>query len=267
MPIIAHLTSLYGNRGIQISTGLNPSHFRNFPNASFTWFFKDGESMTNGLGIALQEVYFLECLFARFRPQRLFVIGNSLGWSSLALALLNPEGRVLAIDAGFDRNADLGIELTNSLAREHDLPLTAARGLSPEDVPRLLREHAMTPVEFAFIDGDHSVAQVGIDFAAVRRDAAPGCLYLFHDVETFGLRPGVERIAAENGLRWQLLLGTTSGMALVYDPVHAPAAFDDIAPFIAPPAVAEIIRREAWNHRHRHLARWRRSVGKRVTRR
>ena len=80
MPIIARLASLYENRGIYISTGLNPSHFGNFPLAPFTWFFKNGESVTNGLGIALQEIYFFECLFARFRPNRLFAIGNAAGW-------------------------------------------------------------------------------------------------------------------------------------------------------------------------------------------
>lgn len=266
MPILARLTALYESRGIQISTGLNPSHFDDFAYAPFTWFVKDGTSLTNGLGIALQEVYFLECLFARFRPERLFVVGNSLGWSSLALALLNPQGRVLAIDAGFDGNSVWGIELTNGIAREHDLPLTVAKGLSPTDVPRLLGEHAMIPVEFTFVDGYHSVEQVGLDFAAIRPHAAPECLYLFHDVETFGLRPGIERLAAESGLAWQSLLGTTSGMALVYDPARRPAALDDIAPFIVPPDITDLIRREAWNHRHRHLARWRRSLGKRLAR-
>jgi hypothetical protein len=69
MPIIARLAALYQSRGIDLAAGLNPSHFGGYPQAAFTWFVKDGESLTNGLGIALQEIYFLECLFARFRPQ------------------------------------------------------------------------------------------------------------------------------------------------------------------------------------------------------
>ena len=47
-------------RGIEISTGLNPCHFDNLPQATFTWFIRDGASLTNGLGIAMQEIYFLE---------------------------------------------------------------------------------------------------------------------------------------------------------------------------------------------------------------
>jgi len=214
----------------------------------------------------LQEVYFLECLFARFRPKTAFVIGNSLGWSTLAIALANPETRVLAIDAGFDRHARDGIDFTNRVAAEEGLAVRVVAGKSPEDVPQILHGEAMPPIEFVFIDGYHAVDQVQLDFRAVRAQAAPGCVYLFHDVATFDLAAGVERVAAEEGMRWQLLLGTTSGMAIAYDPALPPRALDDIAPFIASPAALRVIRDAAWSHRHRHLARWRRSLGKRFNR-
>ncbi len=266
MPILPRLVSLYESRGIDIATGLNPSHFDNFPSAPFTWFLKDGESLTNGLGIALQEIYFLECLFARFRPKSTFVIGNSLGWSTLAIVLANPESRVLAIDAGFDRFSRDGVDFTNRVAEEEGLTLRAVIGKSPEDVSRILAEAAMPAIEFAFIDGYHSVEQLPLDFRAVSAHAAPGCVYLFHDVATFNLSAGLERIAAESGLRWQLLHGTTSGMAIAYDPARAPLAIEDITPFVASEAALAIIADAAWAHRHRHLARWRRSLRKRLAR-
>ena len=266
MSIIARLASLYESRGIHISTGLDPNHFGNFPLAPFTWFFKDGESVTDGLGIALQEIYFFECLFARFRPERLFTIGNSAGWSTLALALLNPAARVLAIDAGFDRNARDGIDFTNRVAEEEGLPARVVEGKSPEDVPRILHAAAMSPVDFAFIDGYHSVAQVQLDFNAVRAHATPDCVYLFHDVATFALHSGIEQITRENGLVAQLLLGTTSGMAIVYDRTLCPAVLDDIAPFIFSPETVALIEDAAWSYRHRHLARWRKSLKKRLGR-
>ena len=266
MPILGRLVSLYEARGIGIVTGLNPSHFGDFPHAPFTWFIKDGESLTNGLGIALQEVYFLECLFARFRPKSVFVIGNSLGWSTLAIALANPEARVLAIDAGFDRYARDGIALTNRIAAEEQLAVRVVPGKSPEDVPRVLSAEAAAPIEFAFVDGYHTIEQVQLDFRAIRGRAAPGCVYLFHDAATFDLVPGVERVAAECRLSWRLLLGTTSGMAIVYDPELPPPALDDIAPFIASPEALGVIRDAAWSHRHRHRARWRRSLKKRLNR-
>lgn len=264
MPIIARLAALYESRGIRIASGFNPNHFDGFPLAPFTWFVKDGESLTNGLGIALQEIYFLECLFARFRPTTIFAIGNSLGWSTLALGLLNPAARVLAIDAGLDRLAQDGIGFTNRIAAEEHLPVRVVAGLSPRDVAPILRDEAMPPIEFAFVDGYHTAEQVYIDFRALAPHAAPGCVYLFHDVASFALTPGIERIAAETGLAWQVLLGTTSGMAIVHDPARPAEWRDDIAPFAAPDDLVALIRGAAWNHRHRHLARWRRSLKKRL---
>jgi predicted O-methyltransferase YrrM len=265
MPIITRLAALYESRGIRIAAGLNPSHFDGFPHAPFTWFVKDGESLTNGLGIALQEIYFLECLFARFHPTSIFAIGNSLGWSTLALALANPAARVLAIDAGLDRLAREGIRFTTAVAAAERLTAAAVAGTSPGDVARVLREQAMPPIDFAFIDGYHAVAQVVLDFRAVHEAAAPGCVYLFHDVATFALAPGIEQIVAETGLSWLALPGTTSGMAIVYDP-GSPPPLDDIAPFIGSAEAMAVIRDAAWSHRHRHLARWRRSVNKRLRR-
>jgi hypothetical protein len=171
VPILPRLVAFYESRGIGIATGLNPSHFKNFPHAPFTWFVKDGASLTNGLGIALQEVYFLECLFARFHPKSVFAIGNSLGWSTLALALANPQARVLAIDAGFDRHSRAGIDFTNRVAAEEGLAVRAVIGKSPEDVTPILRDEAMPPVEFAFIDGYHAIEQV----PARRPRGPPAC--------------------------------------------------------------------------------------------
>jgi Methyltransferase domain len=179
VPVLARLARLYESRGIQISTGLNPSHFGGFPMAPFTWFIKDGASLTNGLGIALQEVYFLECLFEGFHPQRIFAIGNSSGWSTVAVALLNPSARVVAIDACFDQNSLEGIEFTNRVAAEEGLSACAVKGVSPSDVAPLIRERRLAPIECVLIDGYHSIAQVEIDFDAVRPFAAPHCVWLF----------------------------------------------------------------------------------------
>ncbi len=266
MPILPRLVSFYETRGIQISTGLNPSHFSNYPLAPFTWFFREGESLTNGLGIALQEIYFLECLFARFHPRHVFVIGNSAGWSTLALALANPSATVLAIDAGFDTRSLEGIELTNTIAREEQLRVQVVRGVSPMDVARIARGHGMEAIDFAFIDGLHTVEQIEKDFDAVRALASRDCIYLFHDVETCNLRPGIERIAAKTGLRWHLLLGTTLGMVLMHERDPAPACLTDILPFEARDSALSMIRDAAWAYRHRNLARWRRSLRKRIAR-
>jgi hypothetical protein len=263
MPILKRLTDLYEDRGIQISTGLNPCHFGNLPSAAFTWFIKDGESLTNGLGIAMQEVYFLECLFARLKPRSVFIIGNSAGWSSLALALLNPQARCVAIDAGFDRNALEGIDFTNRVAAEERLDLRVVKAVSPDGVAGVVAEHLTEKIDFAFIDGYHTVEQVIRDFAALRAHADPACVYLFHDVHEFKLGPGIAENVASSGLTADLLLGTSSGMAIVYDPAHVPFLAEEISPFRAHPASLALIEAEVWKSRHRRAARFQRSLAKR----
>lgn len=263
MPILKRLTGLYESRGIQISTGLNPCHFGNLPSAAFTWFIKDGESLTNGLGIAMQEVYFLECLFARLKPKSIFIIGNSAGWSSLALALLNPQARCVAIDAGFDRNALEGLDFTNSVAADEGLDLRAVQAVSPEGIAGVIAEHRLAPIDFAFIDGYHTVEQVVRDFAALRDHAEPACVYLFHDVHEFKLGPGIAENVAASGLAAELLLGTPSGMAILYDPARLPFLADEISPFRAHPQALALLETEAWKRSHRRAARFQRSLAKR----
>lgn len=266
MPILNRLVSLYEKRGIGIAAGLSPWRHANLPQVTFTWFMRGGESITNGLGIAMQEIYFLECLFDRYRPKSIFVIGNSWGWSTLALALINPQARVVAIDSGFDQNSLEGLEFTNRVAREERLNLVAVKAASPHDVPAVLAKEFADPVDFAFIDGYHTEQQVGLDFAAIRPAAAADAVYLFHDVLEFKLSPGVERAAASVGLPWFTLEGTTSGMAALFDPARQPEVAQAIAPFRASDAAKAIMAHEVYKATHRRRLKWRRSVDKRVKR-
>src|SRR5215471_15565442 len=104
MPILPKLFRFYAEHNCLPLVGLSPTKFGSFPLATYTWLMKDNQNFTQGLGISMQEVYFLECLFAVFHPTNVFAIGNSFGWSTLALALLNPQAKVVAIDAGYDTN-------------------------------------------------------------------------------------------------------------------------------------------------------------------
>jgi hypothetical protein len=263
MPILKRLTALYESRGILISTGLNPCHFGNLLQANFTWFIKDGKSLTNGLGIAMQEVYFLECLFAALHPKNIFAIGNSAGWSSFALSLLNPAARVVAIDAGFDQNALEGLDFTNRVAAEEGLNLRAVKAVSPDGVTAVAEAHLTGPIDFAFIDGYHAQEQVVRDFTALRAHAAADCVYLFHDVYEFKLQPGIEEIVRLSGLSSQLLLGTPSGMAVVYDAGLCPGLAGELAPFRAHDEALALLTDEVWKSQHRRLHKWRRSLAKR----
>jgi len=266
MPIFGTLVELYRKRGIEICAGLSPHHFDGMVEANFTWFLKDGKSLTNGLGIAPQEIYLLESLFAVYRPRRVVVIGNSLGWSTLALGLLLPEARVVAIDAGYDENSLLGIDLTNEIAADAKLPVRAVKGVSPGDVNAIIERELGGGIDFAFIDGLHTNEQIVLDYEALAAHASADAVYLFHDVHQFDLYAGISEIEKRSGLSAQRLMATPSGMAIFYDAARHPALAAAAAPFAPAPCVIAVIEQAAWSRRHRRRLRWQRSIAKRLDR-
>lgn len=266
MPILHQLYDMYKSQGITIATGLNPSHFSNFPLAPFTWFINNGgDNLTNGLGISSLEIYFLESLFHKFSANNLVVIGNSFGWSSVALSILNPLGKVLAIDSENDRNTDYGLIVTNKIANQYKLNLVAVKGHSPNDVARLSLQHKVIPIDFAFIDGTHTSDQIIDDFNAIRRSAAENCIFLFHDVQRHNLHQAIEEIASNSGLTARLFLGTSSGMSIVYNRTLCSMIDDDIAPFAINPIVEQFMHNRVRAYHHRHLARLSHSLRKRFS--
>ena len=264
MPVFNRLVALYEKRGFKVASGLNPTHFHDYALAPFTWLFDAGVNHSFGLGIAMQEVYFLECLFEDFRPRNIFVIGNSFGWSSLALALLNPQATVLAIDDGSDENAASGIDFTNRVAEEEGLRLLALEATSPAGVTPVIEGHLPGPVDFAFIDGGHSNEQIVLDYEAVSKHAAADCVYLFHDVHHFDLYPGFEEVCRRSGLPGTVLFATPSGMAILHDPANGPAIDAPVSAFAVDEAARAIIEREAWRRKHRLRVKYGRSAIKRL---
>lgn len=264
MPVLSRLVDIYESRGFRVSSGLNPVHFQNYALAPSTWLIKEGSSYTNGLGIGLQEVYFLECLFADFNPKNIFIVGNSLGWSTVALSLINSSAHVVAIDDGSDQNALEGINFTNTIAAEEGLNLQVVQGRSPEDVGPAIDHNFEDQVDFVFIDGCHTNDHIVIDFKAIQAKASPDCVYLFHDVHQFNLAPGFQRILSDSGLTGRILLSTPSGVGIAFNPNSTPAVARAIEAFDVDVETIAVIQKEAWQARHRHLTRYRRSLIKRL---
>jgi predicted O-methyltransferase YrrM len=264
MPIAGKLVELYRAEGIDICTGLAPPRFGGLAEAAFTWFVRDGRSITNGLGIALQEIYLLEHLFAAFQPRRALVIGNSQGWSTLALALLLPQSRVVAIDSGFDENSLAGLDLTNRIAARAGLSVHAVKGVSPRDVAALVDGELGGTVDFAFVDGLHTCAQIVADYTAIAAKAAPDAVYLFHDVHQFDLYSGLAEIERMAHGRALTLAGTPSGVAILHDPARHPALAAGLAAFAPTPAAQAVVEHAAWRRQHRRRLKYRRSLRKRT---
>ncbi len=226
MTILYELYRIYESRDFAVSSGLNPYHFMNKMEVPFTHHFRDGRPVTGGLGLSLQEIYFLECLHELYQAKRVFIVGNALGWSTFALALLNTQARVVAIDSGMDRNSLQGLDFTNKTADEEGLNIRAVKGRSPDDVSRIIGEEFDGPVDLILVDGYHTSEQAVIDFDAIEPHLGEPCIVLLHDIITFRMLPGLRKITSHSSLKSKVLCATPSGMAMLY----SKSLDDQIAP-------------------------------------
>ena len=259
MPIIGKLVEMYRAQGIDICTGLASHDFNDLPTAPFTRFYKNGRSMTDGLGVAMQEIYLLENLLRVYQPRHVLIIGNSLGWSTLAMSLLLPESRIVAMDTGLDETSRYGPGLTNRMAACAGLQnLRAVQGVSPQDVAAVVDSELDGRVDFAFIDGLHTNEQVVLDFQAIALKAAKEAVYLFHDVHLLILYDGIRRIEQLAGRKAQSLRATPSGMMLLYDPAQQPGLAEAMAVFSPPPEALVEVEREA--QQYGFYRRWKRRL-------
>lgn len=220
MSILPKLMKAYRDQGLTPLTGYNPAHFNGFSDAPFTQFLNQDKQLVGFLGLALQEIMFLESLGGVLSPKNILVIGNAHGWSTVALSLIFPQAKVVAIDPGVDGNA-----LTNRIAAACGLNMRAVEGYSPQAVAPVVAEHLNGKPDLVLIDAVHTNEAIIDDFTACRAVASDDAIWLFHDVINCSLVDGVNRIREISGLTVQVLTRTASGITVAYG--NAPQDFID----------------------------------------
>ncbi len=226
MSVIVDLVNLYEDAGFEVQSSLSTAHFPDLDPLTipFTYMFgEDGYDynpngqMTPGGGIAFAEICFLEALCETIRPKSVFVIGNAFGWSTLALGLINPTARIVAIDICWRMNEVRGLEVANILGKRAGLDIRALKGESPQDVAPICAREFAAPVDLVFVDGGHTPKQQTIDFNACRAVGSADCVYVFHDVVNFEMIESFVGITQSSpDLAGSLLMRTPSGMAICY---------------------------------------------------
>jgi len=213
MSIVTTLVNLYKKAGLHPVTGYNSHHFFNWRDAPFTVFL-DGSGFVGCPGLALQEVMFLEHLGTYLTPANCLVIGNAMGWSTLATALTFPKAKTV----GVDNAAKTGIDFTNAAFKSLGLNGGAVLGESPKDIGRIVGAEFDGKVDFVLIDALHENDAIQADFHAIREHATEDCVYLFHDVINWNMLSGFKALLTDSGLEGCVLTRTPSGMAMAYSP-------------------------------------------------
>lgn len=236
------LLAIYESDGFEVHTGWNSHHVGDWRDAPATHLKKGGRPLsTGGGGLCWQEIPCVELISFCVPSERVLVIGNSFGWSTLLMSLLWPSARVVAMDIGVQPPADAaqrlletilqrlrggdpplnpgptyGIDLTNDLAQRHHLQAKAVLSASPQDVAWVVDRHLGAPPDFVFLDGYHIPPQVVLDFDACYKVGGQNCVYLFHDVINWGLRGAFDTCQQKSGLEGGILWRTPSGMGLLH---------------------------------------------------
>lgn len=233
--ILPKLFSIYRIAGLEPITGHSPFHFFNWRDAPFTRFLK-GKELQGMFGISLQEVMFLEHFRDFISPCRILIIGNAHGWSTIALALIFPEARIVAIDPD-----STGVEFTNQLIAANGLAAKAVVSRSPADVTRVVNEHLDGLVDLSLIDAIHENEAIKADFAAVKNVANDDACYLFHDVINWNMIGGFKELLATHQLQGMVFTRTTSGMALAHRNL-SPEFSEYLNCFTDPPGLFRTLR-------------------------
>ena len=116
-------------------------------------------------------------------------VGTGPGWSALALALADPQRRVVSFDVE-PRPAHVYARLVAPAVRER-VTFVLAAGAH--------RSAHAEAVDFLFIDSSHAFDETVATFEAWRPRLAPAAVVVFHDYGN-PQYPGVERAIAHLGL-------------------------------------------------------------------
>ncbi len=225
--VLAKLLEAYRRHGFVARTGLNPLYF-NDPDSPFTHFqYASGEGVAVGGGLAPQEIHFLECLCdGGFRPRNVLIIGNAFGWSALALGLILPKARVVAIDAGIEGSAtDIGATLTRTIAAEEHILVRVVTAWSPKDVASVVASECDgEPLDLVLVDGLHTNEQLARDFMGVVPHASSTCVFVFHDVLHWHMLEAFNSLQLPPSYGRRVLTRCPSGMGVVF-----PSGIDETA--------------------------------------
>jgi hypothetical protein len=234
--ILPRLFAIFRDAGHEPLTGYSTYHFPKWDDAPFTVFLKDGKTV-GCAGVSLQEIMFLERFAEYIRPNRIFVVGNAMGWSTIALALIFPDALTVAIDP-----ITTGVEWTNELIARHRLSAVAVEAQSPGDVAAVVERYLKGPIELSLIDATHTNDALIADFAAVHAVSATNAIHLFHDVVNRRMLPGFTDILADHRLCGKIFPRTPSGMAIAYLAI-TPEFSNYLDCFVGPLSVPEMTSR------------------------
>lgn len=132
----------------------------------------------------LDEILPFATWLSAFPLQRIVEIGVRHGGTSALWATLFPAAQVIGIDRrGHDSLGGEGFDARARMleARYPNYTFVEGDSAAPTTVDRV-QQHLQGPIDFLFLDGDHSYIGVRTDLTTYRPAMAPGGVIAFHDI-------------------------------------------------------------------------------------
>ena len=168
---LVDLIKLYERNGYEVQSSLSPLHFPGFNHAylPFSYIYQNGELVCRGGGLAILELIFVDSIVSIIKPKNIFVIGNAFGWTTLALGLMCPTSRIVAIDICSRPEEEYGIKETNRMGQQVVAEVRAIKAKSPENVARVIAKNFEGGIDLVLIDGGHTPQQQTDDFLVCKK--------------------------------------------------------------------------------------------------
>lgn len=257
------LLKLYKKHGLDIKAGLYPWHFpiQNTHDIEFTKtqlpftaMVKFDRIIGTGGGLHILETLFLSSLSQSQKPQNIFIVGNSFGWSTFALALANPDATIVALDNVSEGNhARFAFDLSQKIAGTEFPNVIIIEGSSPQDVASCVEQHLKGPIDLALIDGLHTNEQQTKDFLAIEPHLSSSSLVLFHDVLNLAMMKSFTTLQADfPQYESALLTRTPSGMGYFMTPTIPQQTKEILFAFQEKREIISLLNREITHNRTCH---------------
>ncbi|MBI1272772.1 MAG: hypothetical protein GC131_01625 [Alphaproteobacteria bacterium] len=213
------LIEAYEQEGYTVHTSLNPYHCGGARDAPFTGFRKKKYYLRVGGGLSFAELHMFEILATVYEPKTILVIGNAFGWSALALSMIFPNAKLVAID-NLTEGDDVrtGMKLSQKFISRFKLKAQVVQAESPQDIPHVAEQYLDGAIDMVLVDGLHTETQQTADYNGVKPFLTKqGCIF-FHDVINWHLADSFWSIFKDYTKHGYMLHRTPSGMGLVYHP-------------------------------------------------
>jgi predicted O-methyltransferase YrrM len=209
--VFSEIYRRYADLNFEVFGGFSPYLSGSNKRTLGNYIANDELLMSSSGGIANDEATFMYGLCEVMKPKNILVIGNSYGFSTLFLSLVNPNANLVA----FDKFRTEGIKVTQKLldGLHHKNVIQAS---TPDDIPSIVSNYfPEKKIDFVLVDAVHTNEMQTAEFDVLKPYLNDNSIIIFHDVVSCDLLDSYHFLEKSNPNRiFRLMHKTSTGLAL-----------------------------------------------------